>query len=73
MKKGLMTDSWSVLFIGTLFILFFLVFKPVLNSDDDFYFLYTLAGGHNAAPTPLLHYLYTLHPIITWPLSELFK
>src|SRR5690242_19884973 len=55
-----------------LFVALFLFTHPVYNSDDDFYFLYTLAGGHIAAPTNVLHYLYSLNPIITYLIPKLF-
>ena len=74
MKRILYSNLFSSVAITlTIFILFFLLCKPIVNADDDFYFLYTLSGGFGDSPSNLLHYNYAWNPILTWPIVELFK
>ena len=47
-------------------------FHPVLNSDDDVFLMYKLAGGYGDTPTNLLHYDHILHPWLGYILSTLF-
>ena len=56
----------------TTFIIFLFLVKPTINSDDDFYILYTLAGGYNDIPTNILHYNYGWNPLLFWPVAKLF-
>ena len=56
----------------TSFLIFLLIVKPTINSDDDFYILYTLAGGYNDIPTNILHYNYGWNPLLFWPVAKLF-
>ncbi|HEV7621547.1 MAG TPA: hypothetical protein VGO09_07435 [Flavisolibacter sp.] len=63
----------SILFTSISFLLLLVFCKPILNSDDDIYFLYTLAGGYGNKPTFLLHYSYGWNPLISWPVSIFFK
>lgn len=45
---------------------------PILNSGDDAFLMYTLAGGYGEAPTHLLHYNHVWHPLLGWIIKELF-
>lgn len=62
----------SVLLVTFCFGLVLIFCRPVLNSDDDLYVLYTLSGGYGNKPTHLLHYLYVWHPFLFFPVAKLF-
>src|SRR6188474_3356665 len=46
---------------------------PILNSGDDVFLMYTLAGGYGEAPTNLLHYNHVWQPAVGWVLKSLFE
>lgn len=54
------------------FFAFSLLYTQVYNSDDDFFMLYTLAGGYGNKPTHILHYANGWNPFLFWPVSKLF-
>ena len=56
-----------------LFLLFLILFKPIIDSDDSFYVLYTIAGKFGNAQTHILHYSYGWHSLLIFPLTGLFK
>lgn len=64
------------IFALLLVLLFFTVFlfagKPLFNSGDDVYLMYTLAGGFGEAPTNLLHTNHIWHPLLGWMIKSLF-
>jgi hypothetical protein len=64
---------FSLSVISLLFVSFLTICSPVINADDDFYFLYTLSGGFGDSPTNFLHYAYTWNPLISWHMLILFK
>ena len=65
---------WLALLCSVLFfIVFNLVATPLLNSDDDAFFMYSLAGGYGEAPTQLLHYNYGWHPWLGGIVKSLFS
>ena len=64
---------FSILVNLVLFAAFLVLFKPILNSDDDFYVLYTLGGGYGNASSHILHYLNVWHPFLFWPVAKLFS
>ena len=45
---------------------------PVVNSDDDLFLMYQLAGGFGERPTNLLHFDHAIHPWLGYILSGLF-
>ncbi len=45
----------------------------LLNSSDDVFLMYTLAGGFGEAPTAMLHYNYGWHPVLGWIIKSLFQ
>jgi hypothetical protein len=63
-RKPLMASkAWSIA-IGATFFLFFIVNyigTPLLNSGDDFFQMYVLAGGYGDPPSNLLHYNWGWH------------
>jgi hypothetical protein len=63
----------SVALTGALFIIVLILCAPIMDSDDNFYILYTLAGGYGNEPTHLLHYYYEWHPLLFWPIARLFS
>lgn len=63
---------FSVLATGLFFLLFNIVATPLLNSGDDTYIMYTLAGGYGEGPTNLLQYNNIWHPVLGWVVSGLF-
>lgn len=66
----------TILSIGTnllLFGIFFTLFKPIYDNEDDVYILYKLSGGFGEPPTALVHYNHILHPLLGWPIAWLFR
>lgn len=63
---------FSVIITTLLFISLLVMCAPIMDSDDNFYILYTLAGGYGNKPTHLLHYYYEWHPLLFWPIARLF-
>jgi len=64
---------FSALIVTFIFAIFLALCKPVINSDDDFYALYTLSGGYGNQPTNILHYHYGWNPFLFWPIAELIR
>lgn len=66
--------SYFTLFVivASLVLVFTTIFTPLLNSGDDAFFMYTLAGGFGEEPTNLLHYNQGWHPWLGGLLSTLF-
>lgn len=62
----------SALFVVLLFVIFLFLCRPIINYDEDFFVLYTLAGGFGSPPTNLLHYYYGWNPFLLWPVARLF-
>ncbi|MFL5809611.1 MAG: hypothetical protein ACJ749_08820 [Flavisolibacter sp.] len=63
----------SLLVVGLLFFIYLVLFHPIIGSDDDFFFLYTLSGGFGHEPSALLHYNFGWNPVLSWPLAQLFR
>lgn len=61
------------LIVASLLLLFTTTFTPLLNSGDDAFIMYTLAGGFGEEPTNLLHYNHGWHPWLGGLLSTLFS
>src|SRR5688500_9050369 len=68
------TNSWifSLLVTGAFFLLFNIIATPLLNSDDDAFFMYLLSGAVGEPPTALLHYNYGWHPWLGMIIKNLF-
>lgn len=64
---------FSILITAVLFATFLTLCAPIIDSDDNFYALYTLAGGYGQAPTHILHYLHIWNPFLFWPIAKLFN
>src|SRR5215469_12242747 len=62
----------SALVVVLLFAIFLFLCKPIINYDEDFFVLYTLAGGFGSPPTNVLHYYYGWNPFLLWPVARLF-
>ncbi len=62
----------AIAYNAILFISFFLITTPLLNSSDNAFCLYLMGGGFGNAPTELIYYNHLLHPLITIPVKELF-
>ncbi len=75
MKRIWKINDWQIAIALALICLVVVlsVFLPVLNSDDDFFLMYQLAGGFGEAPTNQLHFDHVIHPWIGFILSGLFK
>ncbi|MBL7722950.1 MAG: hypothetical protein JNK27_02325 [Chitinophagaceae bacterium] len=71
LKKN--TLLFSLLGTAILLSLFTSITTPLLNSGDDAFMMYTLAGGFGEAPTNLLHYNHLWHPWIGSLVSNLFS
>lgn len=65
--------SYSIAVTTALFVLLLALCAPIINSDDNFFILYTLAGGYGLPPTHLLHYFYEWHPFFFWPIAKMFS
>lgn len=50
-----------------------IVCTPLLNSGDDAYFMYTLAGGYGEPPSSLLHYDYGWNFLVSRLVKNLFE
>jgi len=59
--------------VAICFFFSFLFFIPVINSDDDVFLMYQLAGGFGELPDNLLHYDHILHPWLGAILAALFR
>ena len=64
---------FSLLVTAILLFLFTSITTPLLNSGDDAFMMYTLAGGFGEAPTNLLHYNHLWHPWLGSLVSNLFS
>ncbi|HEY1872389.1 MAG TPA: hypothetical protein VGG71_15100, partial [Chitinophagaceae bacterium] len=62
----------SAFFVILLFVIFLFLCTPIINYSEDFFVLYTLAGGFGSAPTNILHYYYGWNPLLLWPVAKLF-
>ena len=74
MDQFVLKHKWATsLCINLLFFLLANLFLfPVFNSGDDFFLMYTLAGGYGEAPTNLLQYDHIWHPVLGWVIKTLF-
>lgn len=64
---------FSLLVTAILLSLFTSITTPLLNSGDDAFMMYTLAGGFGEAPTNLLHYNPIWHQWLGGLMSNLFS
>lgn len=64
---------FSLLVTAILLFLFTGIATPLLNSGDDAFLMYTLAGGFGESPTNLLHYNHLWHPWLGSLISNLFS
>lgn len=64
---------FSAVTTGFFFLALNLLAVPLLNSGDDAYCMYTLAGGYGEAPTHLVQYKDIWHPVLGWLVSSLFR
>lgn len=55
-----------------LFVVFFILTKPVYDTNEDVYVLYLTSGGFGNPPTGLLHYNYGLNFLLGILLKNLF-
>ncbi len=55
-----------------LFIVFFVLCKPIYNTSEDVNILYLLSGGYGNSPTELLHYNHIMHPYLGLVIKNLF-
>jgi|GEM_PF-6349302 len=68
-------QRWIVSFFipFVLFLVIIIFFYPTYHSADDNYLLYEMSGAFGNGATNLLHYNYTWHPYLTYPLKKLFE
>jgi hypothetical protein len=65
---------WLSLGIASfLFAILLITGSVCLDSEDDIYFLYRLAGEYGNDPTYFLHYNYGMHFLFAWPIAKLFS
>ncbi len=55
-----------------LFSVFLFFTRPIYNTEEDLYILYTLSGSFGSPPSFLLHYNYGFHPLLGYFLTRLF-
>jgi hypothetical protein len=71
--KPIRDRLFAILIVCFTFFLFLLLAHPAYNSDDDTYFLYALSGAYGIPPTNLLHYSFSWHPVLSWPILQAFQ